>query len=229
MITGILADFDHENLDPLLQTYDNITAYVKKHLPNVRSAADMASSVGRALSAVDAGAASLAHSPSTSTKSAKDMCHAELLCAFSVLEHKHKNLQQNQKRASKRGKDQGNGKDTKKLRTPQSNAPVRAEDCTSYYHAHGYQSSHTSALCKVKREGGVLSQRTMLDSSPKATSAPPSPNRGFFDEEHCHGKRTGSPLTTEWTNQSEANHCAHCVSYFIAKQMDPRIRQILSL
>ena len=60
LIAGILADFDHENLDPLLQTYDNITAYVKKHLPNVRSAADMASSAGRALSAVDAGAASLA-------------------------------------------------------------------------------------------------------------------------------------------------------------------------
>jgi hypothetical protein len=77
------------------------------------------------------------------------MCHAELLCAFSVLEHKHKNIQQNHKRASKRGKDQDNGKDTKKVRTPQSNAPVRAEDCTSYCHAHGYQSSHTSALCKV--------------------------------------------------------------------------------
>ena len=185
------------------------------------------------------------------------------------------------------------------IRTPQSNAPVRAEDCTSYCHAHGYQSSHTSALCKVmanqkqnftaemrkatgpnsppggstlvrgreptvvgqanmlssfiydneddtepsvpvvpaaadgdirlyqiafaanrpepnesnaesadrsrriddqvealKREGGVLSQRTMHDSSSEAASAPPSPNTGFFDEEYVRGKRTGSPLRT---------------------------------
>ncbi len=55
----------------------------------------------------------------------------------------------------------------------------------------------------LKREGGVLSQRTMRDSSPKATSAPPPPNTGFFDEEYCHGKQTGSPLTTEWTNRKE--------------------------
>ena len=122
LIAGILADFDHENLDPLLQTYDNITAYVKRHLPNLRAAADMASSAGRALSAVDTGAASLAYSPSANGKSAKDMGHAELLCAFSVLEHKHKNLQQNQKRASKRAKDQGNGKDTKK---PHTNTSVQ--------------------------------------------------------------------------------------------------------
>ena len=77
------------------------------------------------------------------------MGHAELLCAFSVLEQKHKNLQQNQKRSSKRAKTQGNGKDNKKAKALQSNAPIKAEDCTSYCHAHGYQSSHTSALCKV--------------------------------------------------------------------------------
>jgi hypothetical protein len=46
LIAGILADFDHENLDPLLHTYDNITVYVKKHLASLRAAADMASSAG---------------------------------------------------------------------------------------------------------------------------------------------------------------------------------------
>ena len=149
IIAGILADFDHENLDPLLHTYDLITTYVKKHLPNLRAAADMASSSGRALSMMDAVSAQRDVHSTGGSRPAKDMGHAELLCAFSVLEQKHKNLQQNQKRSSKRTKTQGNGKDNKKAKALQSNAPIKAEDCTSYCHAHGYQSSHTSALCKV--------------------------------------------------------------------------------
>ncbi len=150
LIAGILADFDHENLDPLLHTYDRITAYVKKHLPNLRAAADMVSpSAGQALSTIDAATAPQASSATHGSKSAKDMGHAELLCAFSVLEHKYKNLQHNQKRAGKRAKTQGDGKGNKKAEETQSNAPYRAEDCTSYCHAQGNQSSHTSALCKV--------------------------------------------------------------------------------
>jgi hypothetical protein len=303
IITGIIADFDHENLDPLLHTYDLITAYVKKHLPNLRAAADMATSSGRALSVMDV-AAQRDSASAGGSRTAKDMGHAELLCAFSVLEQKHKNLQQNQKRASKRNKDRGNGKDNKRTKTPPSNAPITAEDCTSYCHAHGHQSSHDSPQCKVmanqtqnftpemrkatgpnnppggsrlvrgreptvvgqanmmtsftddngegidpsvpvvpvdadenmrlyhiafaahrpepnesnaesadrsrriddqvealKREGGVLSQRTMRDSSLTATSAPPSPDTGFYDNEYINGKRTGAPPTTKLTNQ----------------------------
>jgi hypothetical protein len=172
LIAGILADFDHENLDPLLQTYDNITSYVKKHLPNLRAAADMASSSGRALSALDTAAAPLAYPPTGSSKSARNMGHAELLCAVSVLEHKHKNLQQNQKRASKRTKDQANG-DKKKSRTPQSNAPMRAEDCTSYCHAHGSQNSHTSAQCKV-----MTNQKQNFTADMRKATGPNSPPGG---------------------------------------------------
>jgi hypothetical protein len=89
LIVGILADYDHENLDPLLQTYDNITVYVKKHLPSLRAAADMAFAAGRVLSATDGHVPAANASSSSSTKAAMDMGHAELLCAFSVLEHKH--------------------------------------------------------------------------------------------------------------------------------------------
>jgi hypothetical protein len=39
-------------------------------------------------------------------------------------------------------------------------------------------------------------------TSSNAPSVPPSPNTGFFDEEYKNGKRTGSPPTTERTNQS---------------------------
>jgi hypothetical protein len=52
-----------------------------------------------------------------------------------------------------------------------------------------------------KRDGGVLSQRTLRDSDSCATSAPPSPNTGFFDEEYKNEKRTGAPPTTELPNQ----------------------------
>ncbi len=160
IIAGILANFDHENLDPLLHTYDLVTAYVKKHLPNLRAAADMASSSCRALSAMDAAYAPRDSSSVGGSRSAKDMGHAELLCAFSVLEQKHKNLQQNQKQASKRAKNQGNGKDNKKAKAPQSNAPIRAEDCTSYCHAHGYHKVpiplHNARLWQTRRKTSHL-------------------------------------------------------------------------
>ncbi len=97
LIVGILADFDHKNLDPLLHTYDNITAYVKKHLPNLRAAADMAFAAGCVLSVTDSHVLAANASSSSSSKAVLDMGHAELLCAFSVLEHNHKSLQQQQK------------------------------------------------------------------------------------------------------------------------------------
>jgi hypothetical protein len=172
LIAGILADFDHENLDDLAHTYDAIIAYIKRHLPSLRAAADMASSVGRAFSAtVSNPAASLAPNPAPSTKAAKDIGHAELFCAFSVLEHKHRNLQQQQKRSGKRGKNPGEGNSNKKARDTQSIAPLRAEDCTSYCHAHGYQSSHTSAQCKE------MTNQTFTAEMRKATG-PNSPPGG---------------------------------------------------
>jgi hypothetical protein len=148
LIAGILADFDHENLDPILHTYDNITVYVKKHLPSLRAAANMASSAGRAFSATNAHTTVSSAAYSTPGRHARDMGHAELLCAFSVLEHKHKNLQQQQKRGGKRGKQQGEGNSSKKAKDNQPTVPLRAEDCTSYCHSHGYQNSHTSATAR---------------------------------------------------------------------------------
>ena len=112
LLAGILRDFDHENTDPLLHTYDAVTAYVKKHLPSLRAAADMASASGKAFSVTEAKTMT---SFSTTPRSAGEMNHAELLCAFSVLEHKHKNLPQRQKKTGKRGKQQGESA-TKRLK-----------------------------------------------------------------------------------------------------------------
>jgi hypothetical protein len=41
------------------------------------------------------------------------------------------------------------GNSSKKSKDNQPTVPLRAEDCTSYCHSHGYQNSHTSAHCKV--------------------------------------------------------------------------------
>jgi hypothetical protein len=101
------------------------------------------------------------------------MGHAELLCAFSVLEHKHRNLQQQQKRSGKRGKNQGEANSNKKARDTQSTAPPRVDDCTSYCHAHGYQSSHTSAQCKV-----MANQKRNFTAEMRKATGPNSPPGG---------------------------------------------------
>jgi hypothetical protein len=122
----------------LLHTYASVTAYVVTHLPNIRAAAELASSIpGRAFSATTGS------SSYETAKAHKDMTMQELQCAYSVLEYKHSTLQKRQKRTG--GKGNKNSKRTKK----DTDTPPRAEDCTHYCHAHGYQSSHTSAQCKV--------------------------------------------------------------------------------
>jgi hypothetical protein len=156
LLTGILRDFDHENTDPLLHTYD---AYVKKHLPSLRAAADMASASGMAFSVTEAKAMG---SSSSTPRTAEDMNHAELLCAFSVLEHKHKNLKQRQKKTGKRGKQQR-----------ESDAPITAVDCSFYCHAHGFQNSHTSAQCKV-----MANQKQNFTAEMRRATGPHSPTGG---------------------------------------------------
>ena len=169
LIAGILADYDHDNLDPLTQTYDTITAYVKKHLPNLRAAADLASSTGQALSV-----APYAPAAPGVNRTAGEMGHAELLCAFAVLEHKHKNAQQQLKRAGQRGKNKGEERGAKKAKnTNPPLVPVTAEECTSYCHAHGYQSSHTSAQCKV-----MANQKQNFTAEMRKATSPNSPPGG---------------------------------------------------
>jgi hypothetical protein len=88
-IAQCLRDFDKNFPDPLTVTYQAITAYVVKHLPNIRAAAGIANSTpaGRALMA------SLhTDDSSASARPAHSMSLLELQCAYSVLEHKNQNL-----------------------------------------------------------------------------------------------------------------------------------------
>ena len=141
-IRECLGDYDKKFSDPLLHTYAAISAFVTTHLPNIRAAADLSSTAtntGRAFHTATASSELPPAAPHT-------MSMTELMCAYSVLEYKHKALQTRQKRSGKgKGGDdkrQKGEKSTKKDQDP--NAP-----CKFYCYAHGHQNSHMSSQCKV--------------------------------------------------------------------------------
>ena len=136
-IAQCLQDFDKTYTDPLTTTYDQITAYVAKRLPIIRAAAELSASVttGRAFGAAAIEQPDPVRTGATPTVS---MSLAELQCAYSVLEYKHKNLQSSRDRKGKRQK-----------KTPTDNAPGKPKASMHYCYAHGSQGSHTSAQCKV--------------------------------------------------------------------------------
>jgi hypothetical protein len=85
LIADCMRDFDREFPDPLLHRYADIISYVKTHLPNIRASANLSSSAsGKAYQA--------SSMPATTTPApaSMNMTLAELQCAYSVLEYKHK-------------------------------------------------------------------------------------------------------------------------------------------
>jgi hypothetical protein len=127
-IAQCLRDYDKDFPDPLTATYQSITEYVVRHLPNIRAASGLSASTptGRVLMTASSG------NPDDNSRPALSMSLVELQCAYSVLEHKHQNLQKRQKKRKTQGtKRQKDGK------TPQSDQPVTAASCKFYCHAHG--------------------------------------------------------------------------------------------
>jgi hypothetical protein len=142
-ITQCLADYDRLNPDPLVHTFAAITAYVATHLPNVQAAADIASPAGQVFAATTASVPA----SGVPARGTQQMSLAELQCACSVLEYKHSNLQkQNQRGKAKADK---NAKRHKGADKGIDSTPVTRKEDMTYCHAHGYQTSHTSAQCKV--------------------------------------------------------------------------------
>jgi hypothetical protein len=165
-IAQCLRDYDKDFPDPLTVTYQSITEYVVRHLPNIRAASSLSVSTptGRVLMATASG------DPDTQTRPAHAMSLVELQCAYSVLEHKHRNLQKRQKRGKRTAQDTKRHKDGK---TTQSDQPITAASCKFYCHAHGYQNSHTSAQCKV-----VLSQKANFTTEMRQATSPTNPPGG---------------------------------------------------
>jgi hypothetical protein len=106
--------------------------------------------------------------PDDKARPALSMPLVELQCAYSVLEHKHQNLQKRQKK--RKTQDTTRQKDGKTL---QSDQPVTAVSCEFYCHAHGYQNSHTSAQCKV-----MLNQKASFTAEMRQATNPTSPPGG---------------------------------------------------
>jgi hypothetical protein len=77
-----------------------------------------------------------------------NMTMAELQCAYSVLEYKHKALQTSRQNRPGNGKGK-NGKKAKGDDKQEPDKPVTKDDCKFYCHAHGYRNSHNSDQCKV--------------------------------------------------------------------------------
>jgi hypothetical protein len=75
------------------------------------------------------------------------MTMAELQCAYSVLEYKHKALQTSRQKRQGNGQDKRGKKAKNEGKEPQES--FTKEDCKYYCHAHGYQNSHNSGQCKV--------------------------------------------------------------------------------
>jgi hypothetical protein len=109
-IRECLGDYDKQFPDPLRHTYAAISGFVTTHLPNIRPAADLSSSftTGKVLHAALSSSEPSPSAPHT-------MSMTELMCAYSVLEYKHKALQTRQKRSGKgKGGDGKLQKDDKK-------------------------------------------------------------------------------------------------------------------
>jgi hypothetical protein len=97
-IRECLGDYDKKFEDPLLHTYNTIVEYVATHLPNIRAAAGLSSSAmtGKAFQVSPIAGGSSSTTP-------LNMTMAELQCAYSVLEYKHKTTWQWQGKEWKKG------------------------------------------------------------------------------------------------------------------------------
>ncbi len=99
-ITQCLSDCDRLHADPLTHTYADITAYVTRHLPNIRAAAHITSTTtGRVLT--------VSADPNQAPKAMAEMSMTELQCAYSVMAYKLENQQKKrQKGAGRKDKKQ---------------------------------------------------------------------------------------------------------------------------
>ena len=94
----------------------------------------------------------------------------ELMCAYSVLEYKHKALQDRKKRPAGKGKGQ-NGKKQKGNR--RGDSPDPSAPCKFYCHAHGSQNSHSSNQCKV-----MAGQKQHFTEAMRNATSPTNPGGG---------------------------------------------------
>ncbi len=168
-IAQCLSDYDRLHADPLTHTYADITAYVAKHLPNIRAAAHITSTTtGRVLTVSgDSEQAYRTQHPQGAPKAMAAMSMTELQCAYAVMAYKLENQQKRQKGAGKK-------KQSEKRQKGAGGAVLPKNDkCTQYCYAHGAQNSHSSSQCKV-----MASQPQHFTAAMRGATSPNSPPGG---------------------------------------------------
>ena len=154
LIEKILQQFDFEDKDELLHSFEGIVAFVEDHLPNLQESSRM------------------------SARITADIMASE---AYTTLEAENKKLNaaqtQPQSKKRKGGKGKGKNKSPKKNRgnTTDKERPLK------YCHAHGIQHTHTSSECKLM--AGDKTRFTSSMCSAKDPSNPPGGSTKVLGQE----------------------------------------------
>ena len=133
IIVKVFETFDFEFPDPTLTTYEQLTAYLVVHLPNLRHAQ---------LAATRANANLVAATAYTTLEAKAQRLKAEV----EKLKRKrtpaaNKTTNKNKKQNEKQNRHKQKGQHKDETDTPTADL--------KYCHGHGYQKSHTSAECKL--------------------------------------------------------------------------------
>ena len=142
LIVKILETFDFEFPDSKLVTFEQVTAYLVLHLPNVKHAQ---------LAAARASANLVAATAYSTLETESQRLRAE------IDRLKRKRTDNQNKGKGKRKGQQGKGKRTGQQTNPknegtklhQARTPEEPTKDMKYCHGHGFQHSHTSAECKL--------------------------------------------------------------------------------
>ena len=132
MITKVFEDFDHDFPDTQMINFDQITAYLILHLPNVRYAQ---------MTATRASANLVAATAYTALEAESKALRAEV----ETLKRKTNPAtnRTNKKNKKKQLSDQRKQQNDQRTTTAEPTAALK------YCHGHGYQKSHTSAECRT--------------------------------------------------------------------------------
>ena len=128
LIDCVLKQFDFENSDESLHTFEAIVAYIDDHLPNLQSSSKAAA------------------------QATANIMTSEAYLNLEAENKALKDAQSSTKKRDKGGKGKGKNKRQKKNRSQlgdKKQSDKQSDKKTKYCHAHGTQHTHTSSECKL--------------------------------------------------------------------------------
>ena len=182
LVGKLLETFDLKFPDAKTVSFEQVTAYLTLHLPNLK------------------------HSQMTATRASANLLAAT---AYSTLEAESKRLTAeneklkrkraaNDKRSKKGKKGQGKGKGA---RNAASGARTGDTATLKYCHGHGYQPSHTSAECKL-----LAADKAKFTAAMRAATGPNNPPGGSTKVNGQHASTTKTKTVTANIAHQIHNH-----------------------